>query len=154
MVRLKKARPRQPQTIEELLDRVVVAPNGCWIWAGGDSGDDRSKTGSGYGRILRPGTRNAMAAHRYVYETFVGRIPFGHQIDHVCARWSLDPWINRRCVNPAHLETVTHKVNMWRRDHNNARTVDIDFVCDAIDKPPAPAPLLAPGESLEDLLAL
>lgn len=109
-------RTRQPTTIEELLDRVVVCPSGCWMWAGGLSSDDREERGSGYGRILRPGTRRMMAAHRYVYETFVGPIAAGHHVDHCCARWSTDRWLSRRCVRPEHLEVVTVGVNMQRRD--------------------------------------
>ena len=77
-------RTRQPTTIEELLDKVVVCMSGCWIWTGGDSGEHGR--GAHYGRILRPGTRNAMAAHRYVYERFSdkGPIPPGWHVDHVC----------------------------------------------------------------------
>ncbi|MFN3656810.1 MAG: HNH endonuclease signature motif containing protein [Pseudolabrys sp.] len=139
-------RPRQPETIDELLDRVVVCPSGCWIWTGGDSGTDRDKAGAGYGRILRPGTRNAMAAHRYVYEKFVGPIPYGQQLDHLCAAWSLDPWLNRRCVNPAHLEPVSHNENNVRKRRTMARTAEI-----ALPAPDdQPAPLLAPGERVED----
>lgn len=106
-------RPRQPTTIEELLDRVVVCPSGCWLWAGGTSGD--RATGGGYPRILRPGTRNAMAAHRYVYQTFVGPIPPAHDVDHVCRMWATYPRLARLCVNPAHLEAVTFEENQRRK---------------------------------------
>lgn len=104
--------PAQPRTILELLDRVVVCPSGCWLWAGGTS------DGSGgvlYGRILRPGTRNAMAAHRYVHEQFVGPIPKGWHVDHLC-RVGL-------CVRPEHLEAVPPRINMARRDLANGREV-------------------------------
>lgn len=107
-------RSAQPTTIEELLDRVVVCPSGCWLWAGGDSGSDGR--GAGYGRILRPGTRNAMAAHRYVFLTFVGPIPEGHHVDHKCRAWAPYPLLSRRCVNPDHLEAVPPLTNMARRD--------------------------------------
>ena len=107
---------KQPTTIEDLLDRVVVSPCGCWLYAGGDSGN-------GYARILRPGTRNAMAAHRYVYLTFKGEIPPGWHVDHLCRRWHCDApehaLIVRRCVNPDHLEAVPHRVNYARRDQAN-----------------------------------
>lgn len=114
-------KPRPIETIEDLLDRVVVCPSGCWLWAGGLSSDDRSERGSGYGRILRPGTRRMMAAHRFVYEKFVGRIPLGCHVDHLCARWGGDRWLARRCVRPEHLEAVTHAVNMERRDEGLQR---------------------------------
>lgn len=45
-------------------------------------------------------------AHRLSYELFVGPIPDGYELDHLCR--------NRGCVNPAHLEAVTHRVNVLR----------------------------------------
>lgn len=140
-------RPRQSTTIEELLDRVVVSMSACWIWAGGDSGSEGR--GAGYGRILRPGTRNAMAAHRYVYETFVGPIPAGWHVDHRCAAWHCDPFLSRRCVNPDHLEAVPPGVNIVRRNHHNAMTRELP-VDEIEDSSPRPDPLLAPGERVED----
>lgn len=138
----------QPVTIEELLDRVVVCMSGCWIWAGGDSGSEGR--GAGYGRILRPGTRNAMAAHRYVYLTFIGKIPAGWQVDHRCHAWGWHPTAHRRCVNPDHLEAVPPGTNIRRRDHAMARTRDIEFDVPLPALIERPAPLLAPGESADD----
>ena len=65
----------------------------CWPWYGGG-------VPSGYGR-WRKGY-----AHRHFYEFAVGPIPDGTEIDHLCR--------NRGCVNPAHLEPVTHAENMAR----------------------------------------
>lgn len=135
----KYVRPRQPTTIEELLDRVVVCMSGCWIWIGGDSGSEGR--GAHYGRILRPGTRNAMAAHRYVYQTFVGPIPDGWHVDHKCHLWGWHPFAHRKCVNPDHLEAVPYRVNMVRRDLAAAMTCEIAFEVDN------PKPILAPGET-------
>lgn len=50
------------------------------------------------------------SAHRWTYRWFVGPIPQGHELDHLCRVM--------RCVNPAHLEAVTHLVNVRRaRQH-------------------------------------
>lgn len=45
-------------------------------------------------------------AHRVVYESLVGPIPAGLELDHTCRV--------RRCVNPDHLEPVTHAENQRR----------------------------------------
>jgi hypothetical protein len=46
------------------------------------------------------------AAHRVVYEALVGPVPEGLELDHLCKE--------SRCVNPAHLEPVTHAENVRR----------------------------------------
>jgi hypothetical protein len=45
-------------------------------------------------------------AHRVSYEAFVGPIPNGREIDHLCRV--------RACINPLHLEAVTPQVNVRR----------------------------------------
>ena len=50
------------------------------------------------------GTRTT--AHRATYTELVGDIPKGLEIDHLCRV--------RGCVNPYHLEAVTHVVNIGR----------------------------------------
>lgn len=66
----------------------------CWIW-------QRTTLPAGYGRM---GANNY--AHRVYYERFVGPIPEGLVLDHLCNHPS--------CVNPAHLEPVTHQENIIR----------------------------------------
>ena len=74
-----------------------IADSGCWLWTA-------SQLPDGYGHFWN-GTR-MQPAHRWAYEQFVGPIPEGLEIDHLCKV--------RNCVNPDHLEPVTHDENCRR----------------------------------------
>lgn len=94
----RKWRPNNRTPLEERLwRRVGVASSGCWEWTG-------VLGGGGYGRIRVNGA--SAPVHRVAYELIVGAIPDGLQLDHLCR--------NRSCVNPAHLEPVTPRVNTLR----------------------------------------
>jgi hypothetical protein len=71
----------------------------CWVW-------QRALMRNGYGQKWHEGRLHA--AHRVYYEQIVGPIPEGMQLDHVCR--------TRACVNPEHLEPVTHLENVRRGD--------------------------------------
>ncbi|MFL5911455.1 MAG: HNH endonuclease signature motif containing protein, partial [Gaiellaceae bacterium] len=87
---------------------VVDEATGCWLWTG-------TKHGHGYG-IIKHGpaaSRRSLRAHRVAYELFVGPIPEGLELDHLCRV--------RHCVNPAHLEPVTTRENLLRGETLTAR---------------------------------
>ena len=80
--------------------KVEKQDNGCWIWTGATDGDKRYGCIGVKGKLLR--------AHRASYELFRGPIPEGLSLDHLCK--------TTLCVNPDHLDPVTHKVNVLRGD--------------------------------------
>lgn len=89
---------------ERVLSRIAVSDADCWDFVGA--------TARGYGRVtvgsVADGTRRQRYAHAVVYEALVGPIPAGHEPDHLCG--------NTRCVNPEHIEYVTHRENVRRGD--------------------------------------
>lgn len=87
--------------------RVIIAPcplplsTPCWLWKW-------SLTYNGYGRVSvrSPGIRRHVRAHRAAYVAWVGPIPAGLDLDHLCRV--------RTCCNPLHLEPVTRLENVRR----------------------------------------
>lgn len=83
-----------------ILDRVEVdRESGCWMWTGWTN-----QAATPYGRMDVDGQK--VYAHRASYEAFVGPIPEGHEVDHLC-QTSL-------CANPEHLEAVSPEENRDR----------------------------------------
>lgn len=66
---------------------------------------------AGYGRVQHDGVPTP--AYRVVYELAVGPIPAGLVLDHLCRVIA--------CVNPAHLEPVTHAENVRRGAAHRAK---------------------------------
>lgn len=76
----------------------LLAPNGCWEWT-------KCLNKDGYGRFMVvKGT--VVLAHVWAWEWLNQPVPDGMELDHLCR--------NHSCVNPAHLEPVTHRENMRR----------------------------------------
>ena len=101
--------PRTCSDLVELAHRIShrfwpkvdrTSPDECWNWTGKLNED-------GYGTIRRgPASEGAEYAHRISYALAFGAIPDGFDVDHACR--------NHACVNPTHLEAVTHVVNVLR----------------------------------------
>ncbi len=89
------------QTIEQRLWAKVEKTESCWLFRGG-------LINTGYG-VIGLGGRQAgkILAHRLAYTLAKGPIPEGLELDHLCH--------TPACVNPDHLEAVTHSENLSRR---------------------------------------
>lgn len=98
---------RRDHIRDKIMSRVVIDEvTGCYNWTGPTSGT--SGRGRDYPRMSLDG--QTVAVHIVMWTNEHGFVPGKKQIDHVCR--------NRRCVHPDpdHLEMVTHKENMRRRD--------------------------------------
>lgn len=92
-----------PQLRTRLLSRTHRVEN-CLVWQG-------YINPAGYGEVYvrrhEGGIgRKGQLAHIVSYRLYKGDIPAGLELDHLCR--------NRACINPDHLEAVTHQINMHR----------------------------------------
>lgn len=74
----------------------------CWLWTA-------AKDHGGYGKFFVEkinGKARLVQAYRIAYQLEVGPIPDDMAVDHLCR--------TPACVNPAHLEPVTQRENLWR----------------------------------------
>jgi HNH endonuclease len=90
-----EGRQRIPSHVR--FEALVDKSGECWEWLG-------HRNHRGYGRFQVDGHRRV--AHRVSYEQYIGQVPDGLQLDHLCG--------NKGCVNPAHLEAVTGSDNVRR----------------------------------------
>lgn len=91
--------PARTPIVQRLLRR-TVKDGDCWLVVS-------TLQANGYAAVYTPGPPEArLMAHRVVFEHFRGAITDGLEIDHLCQR--------RNCINPAHLEPVTHAENLRR----------------------------------------
>ena len=79
----------------------------CWEWIG-------AKTGAGYGSISKGRKHEGeIRAHRLSYMLYVGKIPSGFVVRHLCH--------NKLCVNPDHLAIGTCQDNRNDDIKNNKK---------------------------------
>lgn len=70
----------------------------CWVWVAYQDGKGYGNFGFGHSKHVK--------AYRVAYEWAKGSIPKGLELDHLCR--------NKLCVNPEHMEAVTHAENVRR----------------------------------------
>lgn len=101
-------------TLDRFTAKYQVDEAGCWRWIAA-----QNRQGYGCFRV----NRQTYLAHRWAYEHLVGPIPDGLELDHLCRAPA--------CVNPAHLEAVTHQENM-RRGQMGYRSVNYHEKMDCV----------------------
>ena len=85
-----------------LLARTRKDPDGCWRWTG------PLRKSDGYAYISVRGMSTKMISiHRAAYLEFVGPIPAGFHVDHLC-------W-HPECCNPEHLRAIPARENCARQ---------------------------------------
>lgn len=90
--------PRPKPVLDRIMENIAIDPiTGCWIWT--------QELRGNYSRMA-VGRRKSRSAHVVSYEAVHGKVPAGLELDHRCRRPA--------CVNPDHLEAVTHRVNLHR----------------------------------------
>jgi hypothetical protein len=92
------------ELVVRLFSRFEMSADGCWLWTG-------KQSGPGYGGISVLGRKRYV--HRVAHELFLGPIPSGFQVDHLCRV--------RLCFCPDHLEAVTQAENNARSESLTAR---------------------------------
>lgn len=98
------------RTLARFIRKTKEQPNGCWHLSTRVRKD-------GYSDITVQGKHQL--GHRVSYEHFIGPIAEGLELDHLCHTADETcaggfSCTHRRCVNPAHLEPVSHRVNSLR----------------------------------------
>jgi hypothetical protein len=86
--------------ITEIRSNIKIVDD-CWIWSG-------HKAGAGYGYIyfFIDGKRFNFYVHRILWMYANGSFPINTEADHLCKK--------PECVNPYHIEAVTHAENLAR----------------------------------------
>ncbi len=100
----------QSRTEEDrFFDMTELDSNGCWLWKG-----CISKSGYSQFRVSDNGHKgHTVYGHVYSYEHFYCPIPIGYKLHHTCGI--------KRCVNPLHLQAMTHREHMHIDPNSTAR---------------------------------
>lgn len=83
----------------------------CWLWPYAVNKD-------GYGKLRK--NKQNYEAHRFMYQTLKGNVSEGLELDHTCK--------NKLCVNPEHLEPVTHAVNCQRKSQSKLDQGKVNWI--------------------------
>ena len=79
--------------MDRVMEKVSIDPDtDCWLFTG-------SLIWSGYGSAGFGG--KTYLTHRLTYQFWIGPIPAGMELHHLCGR--------RHCCNPDHLQPVSHR---------------------------------------------
>lgn len=103
MVRVAVMAPTPRPPFDRLMANVSKPDGETGCWFSGLRPDSKgyaqvSESSSGHVRMLR--------GHRVTYEELIGPVPEGMELDHLCRV--------RACINPSHMEPVTHRENVMR----------------------------------------
>lgn len=107
----------------------------CWVW-------QRWVAAKGHGMKYDPRTKTKRQAHLVYYEQAVGEVPAGFELDHLCEQYT--------CVNPQHLQPVTHAENVRR---GKAATLNWGLVREIRSLPEPPKPGYGKGKRYEGIAA-
>jgi hypothetical protein len=89
---------RKTNSLDNIMSNTIRDDSGCLLYMGRLDED-------GYARISYQG-RMCLGSH-VVFELYYGAIPEAHEVDHICHV--------RRCVEPTHLQALTHRQNVIQR---------------------------------------
>lgn len=89
----------------------VQRKTGCWVWP-------YTKNSGGYGHIGKG--KKVYEAHKFLFEIILRPVPANSELDHICG--------NTLCVNPSHLEPVSHAENCRRGKQTKLKKHDVKWI--------------------------
>jgi hypothetical protein len=92
----------------------------CLEWTGCCTNGPKGRGRYGRFAVVASHPQKWVTSHRWLYERWVGPVPLGLELDHLCR--------NSLCCNPAHLEAVTPTVNV-RRSRRWPRVTEHQNTC-------------------------